>query len=317
MSSVSKTGRAWRQSNPILKKGEKGIESDTTLFKIGDGISPWTSLNYSQASMADVTELAAGLATKANSVDLASEITDREAADDSLTAMIATKVDNATLTATVNSAVVLRQLDPLRYDSTRLRAFRAALGARETTPVDILCVGDSVTEGQGSTTQSRRWIERMRDRVRAAFQPAGVVGGEGYIAGFFHSAGVTDRFTQTIATMTAREDLGGLGERTITLTGTNASATVTFTGTGIDILYAKGTTAGDFTWKIDAGGETTVSAFNAVISGGNVVQIRGLSATSHTLTIKRVTSSTYIEGVMVYNGDETSGIRLWEGSHSG
>lgn len=36
----------WTAANPILSKGEIGIELDTNLMKIGDGITEWNSLYY-------------------------------------------------------------------------------------------------------------------------------------------------------------------------------------------------------------------------------------------------------------------------------
>ena len=36
----------WTQVNPILAEGELAIESDTELFKIGDGVSDWNTLPY-------------------------------------------------------------------------------------------------------------------------------------------------------------------------------------------------------------------------------------------------------------------------------
>lgn len=40
------TAAAWTTANPILADGEIGVESDTDLFKIGDGLTAWTSLAY-------------------------------------------------------------------------------------------------------------------------------------------------------------------------------------------------------------------------------------------------------------------------------
>lgn len=40
------TAGAWTTANPILAAGEIGIESNTNLFKVGDGITAWTSLAY-------------------------------------------------------------------------------------------------------------------------------------------------------------------------------------------------------------------------------------------------------------------------------
>ena len=41
----------WSDSNPVLLKGEIGLESDTNLFKIGDGVSDWSSLEYAISSL--------------------------------------------------------------------------------------------------------------------------------------------------------------------------------------------------------------------------------------------------------------------------
>ena len=40
------TAAAWTAANPILLLGEQGWESDTGLFKIGDGATAWTGLGY-------------------------------------------------------------------------------------------------------------------------------------------------------------------------------------------------------------------------------------------------------------------------------
>jgi hypothetical protein len=33
----------WTSINPVLAKGELGLESDTAHFKFGDGVSTWTA----------------------------------------------------------------------------------------------------------------------------------------------------------------------------------------------------------------------------------------------------------------------------------
>ncbi len=40
------TAAEWTAANPLLAEGEMGIETDTDLFKIGDGILNWISLPY-------------------------------------------------------------------------------------------------------------------------------------------------------------------------------------------------------------------------------------------------------------------------------
>ena len=43
----------WAELNPVLGKGEIGIESDTNLSKIGDGSTHWNDLPYAGAREED------------------------------------------------------------------------------------------------------------------------------------------------------------------------------------------------------------------------------------------------------------------------
>lgn len=47
------TAANWTTTNPVLAAGEKGVETDTTLFKIGDGTSTWTALGYANVLPTD------------------------------------------------------------------------------------------------------------------------------------------------------------------------------------------------------------------------------------------------------------------------
>jgi hypothetical protein len=40
------TAAKWTLNNPTLADGEMGLETDTTLFKIGNGTTAWTGLAY-------------------------------------------------------------------------------------------------------------------------------------------------------------------------------------------------------------------------------------------------------------------------------
>ena len=44
------TAASWASINPVLNPGEIGFESDTLKFKFGDGVTPWNSLPYQNAS---------------------------------------------------------------------------------------------------------------------------------------------------------------------------------------------------------------------------------------------------------------------------
>ena len=40
------TSTEWTLANPVLLDGEMGIETNTSLFKIGNGLTSWVSLPY-------------------------------------------------------------------------------------------------------------------------------------------------------------------------------------------------------------------------------------------------------------------------------
>lgn len=55
------TAANWTSSNPILAQGEFGYETNTKKFKIGDGITAWSSLSYftsgGVAALVDLTDV--------------------------------------------------------------------------------------------------------------------------------------------------------------------------------------------------------------------------------------------------------------------
>lgn len=45
------TSTEWTTNNPVLLSGEMGLETDTNRFKIGNGTTHWTGLDYSAGSL--------------------------------------------------------------------------------------------------------------------------------------------------------------------------------------------------------------------------------------------------------------------------
>ena len=45
------TAANWTAANPVLSKGEFGVEIETKKFKIGDGVTTWSQLVYSGATV--------------------------------------------------------------------------------------------------------------------------------------------------------------------------------------------------------------------------------------------------------------------------
>ena len=57
------TAANWTSANPILSKGEIGLETDTNKLKFGDGITAWNSLNYLDAEHKKTVRLVVGTST--------------------------------------------------------------------------------------------------------------------------------------------------------------------------------------------------------------------------------------------------------------
>ena len=51
------TAALWVAANPLLAQGELGLETDTNLIKIGDGVTYWNSLGYSLAGVKTAAQL--------------------------------------------------------------------------------------------------------------------------------------------------------------------------------------------------------------------------------------------------------------------
>ena len=47
------TSTNWATKNPVLQNGELGIENDTRLVKVGDGVTSWTDLKYINSAVAN------------------------------------------------------------------------------------------------------------------------------------------------------------------------------------------------------------------------------------------------------------------------
>lgn len=217
------------------------------------------------------------------------------------------------------------------YDPSKWRTadsflrFKNALANVERAPVDIMAIGDSITEGAGSSATGARWLDKLRDDLRAKYQPFGVTGagvtptakgGVGYVpasAAYSYVAPLTWTFTGT-SSAGASEGLGFWN-----YTFGPGTATLTFTGTAIRVFYNDYYGLPNATVTID--GNAVASITSARTSAGSnpssFKDYTGLTSGSHTIVLT-VSSGTFnLEGAMIFDGDETKGIRVWANAHSG
>jgi lysophospholipase L1-like esterase len=198
---------------------------------------------------------------------------------------------------------------------SHLASFHAALAGADAAPVDILAIGDSITLGQAATSTGARWPDRLAAALAAAYSTTVAT----------HYPPVWDSGSRPFAnpwSTTGSPTLNtnfGPGRIAGNLT-TGKTMSYTFTGTAFDLYYAQGPSGsgfGQFTYEVDSGGTTNVDARNATQTGSRRIRVTGLSAASHTVDLVPVSGSVPIEGIIGYNGNESSGIHLWNAGHGG
>ncbi|TDN70420.1 SGNH/GDSL hydrolase family protein [Paraburkholderia sp. BL10I2N1] len=198
-----------------------------------------------------------------------------------------------------------------------LQRFYYQLGNAGSAACDLVFVGDSITTGF-SLNIANRWQTLLRTLLRAKFQPAGVTGGRGYFSAM--QAIGTPADYPVAATGTTLSNIDGMGAKAALLNGAGQKLVLT-TGnvTAVDIFYYQNAVVGSWSYKLDGGGATTVTAGGAT-DAMHSVRISGLGGTAHTVEVDWVSGTggngAYIDGFMEYNGDEAAGLRFWDAGQS-
>lgn len=204
--------------------------------------------------------------------------------------------------------------------STVLKTYRASIAAAKAGvgACDILTIADSIGEGTGPSIIEKRWASKFRDGLRTKH---GVTGGRGYVPAAYAVPTATNLFVLSGGAVVATGGSQGLGKRVVSLTATGHTATLTVPAghTSAKLFYTGGSGRGQFTYTVDGGSATTVNTAQFGTPRDYTTTISGLSTGSaHTIVITWLSSGTVLlTGVMLYNGDETVGIRLWDGAHHG
>jgi lysophospholipase L1-like esterase len=197
-----------------------------------------------------------------------------------------------------------------------LTQWRAAVVTKASSPVDIVCIGDSITEGYQATTSANTWVDKLAAALEANYGGHTAI----YRPGSFGTPGDPPTYPLPWTLVNPNPDTDwGLGRKTNVIFA-GESMTIAGVCTGFSIVYTTGPSGasfGSFKYAVDGGAPTTVSALHATVLGGRLVTVTGLSAASHSVVITPDTAYVPIEGIIFYNGTETSGFRVWEGGHSG
>lgn len=185
----------WTTNNPILGPGEMGLEIDTRKFKFGDGVLPWTSLDY-----------AGGSGGGGSWGDILGDIVDQT---DLVDFVVDTSVDAA---ADAVGAHVL-QSDPHPQYTTAVEAaalapVQSVQGRTGAVVINKADVGLSLAENKSSATiRSEITYANVTAALGYAAESSGnknassgYVGLTGYTINIKDSTGTVTSFVQSLAT---------------------------------------------------------------------------------------------------------------------
>lgn len=211
----------------------------------------------------------------------------------------------------------------LNRNDAALQGWRAGLANREFAPAVVVCgPGDSITEGQGATAMDRRYVSKLRQRLRARYPVTGITGGRGFIGS--DKTGESSFTWPVTATGTVTtDDNYGPKRRAAVMSATGQYRTFTLQGTSVDLVTGRSSGTGILYYKIDGGTATTFNTSTgytqgATVVGGNLTRVTLGASGAHTLEVGWSSGgSVYLEGVVEYDGDENAGIRVHDAGHYG
>lgn len=194
---------------------------------------------------------------------------------------------------------------------TPLYGYYAALANAANARCDVLMVGDSIMEGNSALNISSRWVNLAQTALRAKYGPA--TQGPGFIPAQYFSSYGSAQIPWAFAGSTTNAGFG-FGFKGKQLNAA-ATATITQTCTSFKLLMSR-QAADAVTITIDGGAPATWT----LVTSGAIQQTwssGALAAAAHTIVVSRTAGGPVFTGGMFYNGDETSGVALWDGSRSG
>ncbi len=198
----------------------------------------------------------------------------------------------------------------------------AGLAGRLSARCNIVCLGDSITEGQHaggppSTGFENRWLARLRDLLRSRYPTQGLTGGG---RGFIGVAGTGELSFAWPATASQQLSTGtwaGPKAKFLQLAGAGQAITFKLAGDAADIMWTQVPYGGTFSWAVDGGAATKVSTNGGSIVDGKLTHISLGPAGSHTLVLSWVSGQCNIDGVIEYYGDYSCGIQVHDAGHYG
>lgn len=206
------------------------------------------------------------------------------------------------------------------YGSAGLQPLRAALAGRNEGRTKLVVLGQDNEEGVGASPNTRRWVSRLQEALRAAYGVANA--GTGYRPAYFESPGmVVPAVLDLSATgsAAAKDTRYGLGGRSYSLTRA-AALVYSQNCTSFVVHYAKAPTGTGLKVIVDGNLLDTVPTSGT--AGGGYTWTSGTLTTGlHSVRLENgdpaVAFPTIVSGVDFRNGDEAAGVAVFDGSHYG
>lgn len=210
-----------------------------------------------------------------------------------------------------------------------LMPWHAALGNSRNAPAKWLQVGDSLTEGYSATTKDKRWASLAADAVTTRFPTINGYtprGGNFLPCYWWGQSQGNSVLTPPAVIIPGQGTPGtdssfGFGGRGANL-GANQGYTWTENCSSFDVCYIQGTATGTLGVTVDGGTEITFSTTGSLTGGKrwNSSAQGGLTLTpgSHTIKVRQISGGNcYVTGLMLYLGNETTGVQVVESGHFG
>lgn len=182
----------------------------------------------------------------------------------------------------------------------------------------IFTVGDSMMEGEGASAEPNRFMSRFADGVRSNR----AIGGSGFgMVGAFHTTYLTDSSSWRTPTTadTGTISNNAQGDRGVYLGSTGAYVQWTRVCTSFDVVHYQGTGDGSSIGvNVDGINVTTIDISSGAASYSSISHVAiGGPAASHVITLTLTGGGDVVDGIVLYNGDETAGVIAWDGTHVG
>lgn len=225
-----------------------------------------------------------------------------------------------------NMSGVLTALNNGAMRAVALTPWFAGLANRLSARCDVVCLGDSITEGQHATGTGtsplgwdNAWRARLKDLLRSRYPTPGFSGGGRGFLGVATTGESSFTWPAVIAGTPAPAPGLTLGPKAYFVNLANGTQTVTWSlvGDSFDVNYCQVFGGGTAYYTINGGSPVTF-ATGGTTTDGQVLHVSFAAPGANTVVVGWSSGSTVsIEGVTEYYGDHSCGIQVHDCGHFG